>query len=231
MIIPDQTFGFKSENPMRRKYASALRGKILVLEGIISAGKSTAGHELKKFCDSIEVPCKFFPEPLCAPLLSLFLKDNKKYAFAFQLAMLIQRKALYIQAQEYAQKGYFCIIDRSLHGDYCFAKMHLNRGNICQDEWDTYIELLNTDQNLSPDYVLYLKVTAQVAISRCAIRDRKGESAYDLEYYNDLCNIYDIVIECSPRHAMKSVDWNEDRRNVEIAPVLASHILEMYNTI
>tara|TARA_R110002072_G_scaffold45565_5_gene126908 strand:+ start:108122 stop:108808 length:687 start_codon:yes stop_codon:yes gene_type:complete len=223
------SIGFMPENPMRRKYASALRGKILILEGIISAGKSTAGHELHKFCDSIDIPCMFFPEPLCLPLLKLFLSDNKKYAFAFQLAMLVQRKALYVQAEAYAKKGYFCIIDRSLHGDYCFAKMHLNRENISQEEWTTYIEMLNTAKPLSPDYVLYLKVSAQTAISRCAKRDRKGESSYDLEYYTDLCDIYDTVIECSPRHAMKSLDWNEDRKTSEIAIVLASHLLQMYN--
>lgn len=121
---------FKSVNPELRKYGAVLRGKVCIIEGLISAGKSTASAELEKFVTKLGIPCKFFPEPLIPELLALFLSDQKKYAFSFQLTMLVKRQAIYREAFEYAKQGYFCIIDRSIHGDFCFALMHKNRGNI-----------------------------------------------------------------------------------------------------
>jgi len=121
---------FKAVNPDLRKYGAVLRGKICIIEGLISAGKSTASAELEKFVTNLGIPCKFFPEPLIPELLALFLSDQKKHAFAFQLTMLVKRQAIYREAFEAAKQGYFCIIDRSIHGDFCFALMHKNRGNI-----------------------------------------------------------------------------------------------------
>src|SRR5579885_882482 len=114
---------FKSIKPALRKYGPALRGKVAILEGLISAGKSTAGEEIAKFVNDLGIPCRFFPEPLLPGLLDLFLSDQKTYAFSFQLTMLVKRQAIYREAFELAKQGYFCIIDRSLYGDYCFALM------------------------------------------------------------------------------------------------------------
>ena len=220
---------FEHQHPMLRKFGPSLRGRILVLEGIISAGKSTAGYELALACVKIGIPAKFFPEPLCPDLLKLFLGNQKKYAFAFQITMICERKAIYEKASKAAKEGYFCIIDRSLHGDYCFAKMHNANGNIDNDEWNTYLKFVKKDKYWHPDYLIYLKVSSSTALSRCAKRDRDGESAYTSEYFETLCKVYDSVIEISDSQSILVLDWNEDRERAEISSFLMEKINELYN--
>jgi len=41
---------FKAVNPNLRKYGPCLRGKVLIVEGLISAGKSTAWIRIRKIC-------------------------------------------------------------------------------------------------------------------------------------------------------------------------------------
>ena len=125
-----QILPIREVDPELKKYRPVLLGKVLILEGLISAGKSKAGRSIEKYCDDLGFQCKFFPEPVIPDLLQLFLNDQKKYAFAFQLAILIKRQSIYKTAYEYAKKGYFCIIDRSLYGDYCFAKLQYNLMNL-----------------------------------------------------------------------------------------------------
>jgi deoxyadenosine/deoxycytidine kinase len=222
---------FKATNPTLRKYGAALRGKVLILEGLISAGKSTAGTEITSLVQSLGIPCRFFPEPIIPELLALFLADQPKYAFAFQLTMLVKRQAIYREAYEYAKKGYFCIIDRSIHGDYCFATMHKNRHNITELEWTAYLSTLHAEKFDHPDYVVYLEVSPQTAIRRCAIRDRKGETSYDIQYFTDLCQIYSTIIPQSPCKQHLIIDWNQDRTNEEITTVILNRVKEAYDSL
>jgi len=236
-----QTIPFKAINSDLRKYGPCLRGRVLILEGLISAGKSTAGTALATFVENLGIPCKFFPEPLVPELLQLFLSDQKKYAFTFQLAMLVKRQAIYREAEEMAKKGYFCIIDRGLYGDYCFALMHKNKGNISSDpltlenssgsEWQTYQSVLHGEQFEHPDYVLYLEVTPDVAIQRCKMRDREGEKKYNKEYFEELCAVYSSVIPASPAKGMAVINWNDGRNTEDIPRPLLDHIRKLYVTI
>ena len=230
---------FKSINTGLRKYGPSLRGRILILEGLISAGKSTAGKEIKTFVEALGIPCKFFPEPFVQELLDLFLSDQKKYAYSFQLTMLVKRQAVYREAHHWAGQGYFCIIDRSLYGDYCFALMHKSRGNISDEpasldksaisEWQTYLSVLHSEEFDHPDYVLYLSVTAETAIERCIKRDRSGEKKYDRAYFQELCEVYEKIIPSSPHKSLEVVDWNEDRETKDIAKCLLDRVRKMYD--
>jgi len=212
---------FKAVNPNLRKYGPCLRGKVLIVEGLISAGKSTAGSELEKFAKELGIPCKLFPEPLIEGFLGLFLGDQKKYAFAFQIGMLVKRQAIYREAFELSKQGYFCIIDRSLHGDYCFAMMHKNSGNITDVEWKAYLDVLHSEQFEHPDYVVYLETTPNNAFKRCINRARKGENTYTLKYFQELFEVYRNVIPASPSKSILVIDWNEDRTKDSIVePIL-----------
>lgn len=212
---------FKAVNPNLRKYGPCLRGKVLIVEGLISAGKSTAGSELEKFAKELGIPCKLFPEPLIEGFLGLFLGDQKKYAFAFQIGMLVKRQAIYREAFELSKQGYFCIIDRSLHGDYCFAMMHKNSGNITDTEWKAYLDVLHSEQFEHPDYVVYLETTPNNAFKRCINRARKGENTYTLKYFQELFEVYRNVIPASPSKSILVIDWNEDRTKDSIVePIL-----------
>lgn len=251
----EKALPFKAINPDLRKYGPSLTGRILILEGLISAGKSTAGREIIDFVTGLGIKCKFFPEPLIPELLQLFLSNQKKYAFAFQLGMLVKRQAIYREAADYASKGYFCVIDRSIYGDYCFALMHKKRGNISDGsellagnniandvtgqksttsepaEWKSYMEVLHSEQFEHPDYVIYLEVTPDTAIKRCVRRDRQGESKYDRAYFQELCDVYSSVIPSSPAKHFLVIDWNEDRTDGSIAKPLLNEVKKLYDSL
>jgi deoxyadenosine/deoxycytidine kinase len=230
---------FKSINHGLKRYGGSLRGKVCVLEGIISAGKSTAGQELTKYVEqNLGIKCRFFPEPLIQELLDLFLSDQKKYAYVFQMTMLMKRLAIYREASELAKQGYFCIIDRGLYGDYCFALMHKNKGNISDSagvnteqvtEWKAYLAAMHAETYEHPDYVIYLEVDSDTAIKRCRARDRQGEKAYTKEYFDQICSVYSNVIQTTPTHSFITVDWKENRPKDKIVVPLLEKIKAAYD--
>ena len=201
-----------------------IKGKILIIEGLISSGKSTASICLEKYSTELGVKCKYFKEPLIPELLQLFLSDQKKYAFAFQLSMVVKRQSIYREAFKLSEKGYFCIIDRSLYGDYCFAYLHRYKKNLNDIEWNTYLSVLHSEKFKPPDYVIYLKVTVETAIKRCLKRDRKGENNYDRTYFEDLNNTYTGVLFQIPTKQLIIIDWNNDIIEKEIADILLNEI-------
>lgn len=81
-----------------------LRGAIILVEGIIGAGKSTLSHKLYNLLKHAGIPVLFLEEEVDPVMLDLFLSDMKKYAFAFQMLMLVQRQKIYMQGLDFARK-------------------------------------------------------------------------------------------------------------------------------
>lgn len=229
LVLSETNIPYKEIDHEKRKYASSLRGKIAIIEGTISAGKSTLTEELKSFAKKHEIKVRHYPEPLIPELLNLFLDDQKKYAFAFQLTMLTMRKSIYREAAKAAKAGYFCIIDRSMHGDYCFANMHRQSGNINEAEWKVYLNELSREKFDAPDYLLFLDVTPEEAIKRSVIRNRDGEDKYNLGYFKNLSDIYNSVIPQSPNKGYIKLDWNIRRTKEEILLPVLNAIKNIYD--
>lgn len=198
-------------------------GKIIVIEGGIAFGKTTLMNSMQKYLESLNLDVVIYPEPIMDKYLQMFLRDQKKHAFGFQIAMLMKRKEIYRKAMQDASLGKVVIIDRSMYGDYCFAQLHKEAGNIDKEiEWDAYISEFKDDADLKhPDYVVYLQVDAEIALERCSKRDRKGEkSAYDLDYFSNLRKAYDTIIDMSPSYCTIKLDWNTDRSGED--PIVGS---------
>jgi deoxyadenosine/deoxycytidine kinase len=135
---------------------------------------------------------------------------------------LVKRQAIYREAFTLASKGYFCIIDRSMYGDYCFALLHKNKGNISTEpskrtleeiktgdagtsEWKSYLEVLHSEKFDHPDYVVYLQVNAETAIQRCLKR------GWNKNYFQDLCSLYESVIPNTSSKYFITIDWNDEK--------------------
>lgn len=189
-----------------------LRGAVLVIEGIIGSGKTSLGEKLTQMITNSGIPCKFFQEEVNLPLLELFLKDMKKYAFSFQLYMLSTRQKVYREAIEFSRReNGVAIIDRSLHGDIAFASMHNDAGNISNEEWNVYEDIVSSNSLPEPTVVIYLEVLPEVAIERINKRNRGSEvSKYTLEYLRELDTCYKVSMEES-RIPIKYIDWSENR--------------------
>src|SRR5690606_38169823 len=119
-------------------------------------------------------------------LLGKFLENQKTNAFWFQTIMMMKRIEIYKSAEEHAKNGGLSIIDRSLNGDYSFALMQHNSGNISLDDWNFYNEQLENESSelREPDITIFLDVDPAVSIERLIRRGNESErKAYDTQYF------------------------------------------------
>lgn len=184
---------------------------IIVLEGLVGAGKTTTGISLKKCLRDIGFKkVKFFKEYVNKELLSQYISDMEKYSYSFQIIMLIKRLEVYKNAIEYSRTGGISIVDRSLLGDYTFAHMQYKNGNINENEWKVYNSIRNDGNNLMPSLILYLNTVAQTSYDRMIKRGYKSEvKGYTLEYFEELKKNYDHVIRNTDSNVVQ-IDWNDN---------------------
>lgn len=190
-----------------------LRGSIILVEGIIGAGKSTLGKELSVMLNRIGIKAHLFEEEINMPLLELFLSDMKKYAFTFQMYMLQNRQGVYREAITYAEQyNGVSIVDRSLFGDIAFARMHHMSGNIGSEEWNVYQSTIESTTLRMPSSIIYLDVAPSTAMRRITARNRGSEGTqYDEEYLHSLHDSY-MDSMSDVKGQVHFIDWNKDRK-------------------
>lgn len=198
-----------SSDAHRRKYRR-LRGTTIVIEGLIGTGKSTAGFSLTRWLNCNGIKARYFPEYRNDSLLDQYIKNMPKYAYAFQIFMLQQRLHIYSEAKKFAELGGVSIIDRSLLGDFTFAKMQKQKGFFTEEEWNVYISLMKHDTEIEPDIIMYLYCSPDISFNRMKTRGIQSEiGGYTLEYFNDLHKAY----ECSMSdisHKIHKVPWEKN---------------------
>ncbi len=203
--------------PLEIKKLNIFRCQIICLEGIISAGKSTLGKSLSHFLNNNGFKAKYFAEYVNEDLLGMFLNDQKKNAFWFQTVMLIKRIQIYKEAKLYSQGGGIAIVDRSLPGDFTFAKMQKINGNISDIQWKAYIKMIENESSEMPEPLLtvFLKVSPEVAFDRLKKRGNKAEiEGYTIDYFKQLDNVYKESFKQTGLSQI-SIDWEH---NLEITP-------------
>jgi deoxyadenosine/deoxycytidine kinase len=201
------------------------KGNIIIIEGLIGSGKSTFGKKLCNYLNKNEIKALYYPEYVNYNLLKLYLEDREKYAVMFQYLVLMRRQDIYKQAYQKARnENYVCIIDRSIYGDYAFAK--LNGKFFNEKEWQTYQSLLDGETEegceklVEPDHILFLDVNIDECIKRIKIRDRINENEYyDCSYLYELKEQYDNIFK---NINVKYVDNNKQLTENFIESVLLS---------
>ena len=198
--------------------------RIIDIEGLIGAGKSTAARKLAG-----RLEFRAFHEPVEADYLDKFYQDPKGMAFEFQMRQVARRIWIHkaAVAEPYLGEYKGSIIDRGIIGDRVFAKMHYQAGNISPEQWATY-ELLFDDaihRIRPPALLLFFDVDPSVALERVKNRNRGAESTMDLTYLTDLRKGYlDLLSEVESREhswsnglSVKRIPWNAD--NQDIGPI------------
>jgi len=109
--------------------------RLIIIEGGIAAGKTTLTNQLAEHYDA-----KPFFEPVeTNPYLELYYKDPEKYALPMQFFLMSNRYALHMEAIEHIWKSkQMCIFDRSIYGDFVFAKRNWLDGNMSKLDFDNY---------------------------------------------------------------------------------------------
>ena len=197
---------------LRRGYEMAL----LIVEGNIGSGKSTASKQLSK-----RLGLRLLEEPVDEELLTLFYGDQKRWAFAFQMEMLHRRWATQMSAaaETLINSGYRgACLDRSLLGDLVFCRALCEAGMIHKKEWQIYLSAV---RNMSlvlfpPTILIYLSARPETCLERIHQRNRPQEKGITLEYLQTIHNGYQKLLKeaktaCYPwSHAVSTlvVPWD-----------------------
>lgn len=157
----------------------------ICIEGVVGAGKTTIGEILAK-----ELDIHFFQEPYFEnPFLDKFYRDKERYSFLSQMYFLNKRIDI---IEISSQLKDISITDRSIFGDYIFAKMHLKNSYMSKDEFKLYEEYWNkfVKTRKKPILIIYLEISTENAIKRIVERGRSYELDVDKIYWENLNKEY-----------------------------------------
>lgn len=198
------------------------RGKVIIVEGIIGAGKSSFTREL---ASEFGVDTLYLQEPdekdNANPYLADFYASQQRWSYTMQTHLLQARYKMHLHAQWHAMTtGKNAVLDRSYFGDTAFARLQLKMGDMSQREFDTYESIYHamTANVLLPNVCIHLKVTPEVAQQRIIRRmedetGRRCEDVISLQYLRDLSGEEDMVIQTLENQGVRvlNLPWDEDR--------------------
>ena len=157
----------------------------IVISGGIGVGKTTLITNI-----SNEYRLIPFFEPVDKnEYLPLFYGNKNKYSFQMQIYLLNYR----FRQHQLILSHKYTIQDRCIYEDTIFAKMLSESGYMEKLDYETYKNLLlNMSKFLnSPDLIVYLDITPEIALERIKKRNRECEKNITLEYLTSLHKGYD----------------------------------------
>jgi deoxyadenosine/deoxycytidine kinase len=198
-------------------------GKLVIVEGLIGAGKSSFCAELGNQLRNAHV----FLEPdeqteESNPYLADFYGDPERWAFTMQIHLMQSRYRTHLQAQQVIKLYEVdAVIDRSIYGDVCFARLQRDLGTMPEREFQTYLDLyesLLAPNIKQPDICVWLNVSVDIAFKRVLSRmeqreGRRCEAAIDKDYLFALDEkIKSTVQELSSQGVeIIEIPWDDNR--------------------
>lgn len=188
---------------------------------MIGAGKSLYTKKL-----SNELNTKAFYEPVATnPILDKYYAKPDKYAFSLQIFFLNQRFKLIKEAFNEDNN----VLDRSIYEDELFTYVNTLEGNISNEEFTIYKDLVNNMMEeleglpkKAPDLLVYLDADIDHVLKNIKKRGREYEQVEDdpelLDYYKLLIDNYvdwfenydkspKIKIDASQYDVNEEKDW------------------------
>ena len=159
------------------------RKQLVVVEGVIGAGKTTLSEYLAEAWDARLV----HEEVEENPYLEEFYRDRRRYAFQTQITFLLSR---YQQQQTLLQSDIFApavVSDYLFQKDRIFANINLSDKELWL--YERLFPILERDVP-RPDLVVYLQATTDTLLERIARRGRSFERDMDADYIAALNEAY-----------------------------------------
>jgi deoxyadenosine/deoxycytidine kinase len=196
----------------RENYKGDNRNMAIIVDGIIGAGKTTVGELISQH---YKLP--FFEEiksddsiGLIQRMLDRFYEDPCRWSAIIQTMFLNDRFKDMKRVQELNKQGIF---DRSIYGDEIFAKTIHHRGQMTDDEYLIYQEVLSNMLAYIdvPELLIYLDVSVDTALKRIRKRSRSTEAELiPRDYMEDLKTHYDEWFEAYNLSPKVKIDFNDD---------------------
>lgn len=176
--------------------------KVIVVDGIIGAGKTTLIEVLYNILTSKGYSVVIVKEPVgewvnCG-ILQRFYNSPSRWGYHFQTKAFHDRVVENIKVFESNPNADFYILERSPFTDTLFMEM-LHESNIVdslemqhyREWWKLWMRVMP----YSPDYFLYLKPDVEVCMNRLRKRNRDGETGVDKEYQQSLEQKHNLFFE------------------------------------
>lgn len=164
--------------------------KVVVIDGIIGAGKTTYIDILKKTLPMMNVNAIFVDEPVKNwvrdGLLDKFYEDPKRWGYHFQTKVFRDRIMACLEAFQKPADLY--IVERSPLTDTIFAKTLHKDSSMSDMEYEHYLQWCNLWERLLPhpfNVFIYLKPHVEEAMKRIQLRNRGNEASHISKEYQD----------------------------------------------
>lgn len=189
---------------------------MIVIEGVVGVGKSSLMKHLEK------KGYVAFEEPVVDnPILPKFYHNRKRYSFPLQIFFL-NKRFKHIKAASAIENS---VLDRSIYGDAIFAKMLAHSGEMEEEEYLIYEELLENmlEHVAAPKLMVYLEVSVDEAIRRIKKRGFDYEQIVERDYWETLNNEYRKFFE--NYSISKCIRINVDKLDFQERPEDLEYIL------
>jgi len=199
---------------------------VVIVEGIIGAGKSFLTEELgKALGPNTLIQMEPDEKDQANPYLADYYQDPDRWAFPMQTHLLQARYRQHLNAQWHVLSHIgHSILDRSFFGDTSFARLQVCEGHMTEREYYTYQSLFKimTASVLLPNFCIRLLVNPLTSARRIEGRmqqreGRKCERKIDLDYLKALDREIDHMTEVLRGQGVRvlEVPWDVEREDPE----------------
>ncbi len=173
---------------LRSKY-SIPSNTVITIAGTVGVGKSTM---TKSLANALNFRTSF-EKVDSNPYLDKFYNDFKRWSFHLQIYFLGER---FKEQKRIFEYGGGFVQDRSIYEDTgIFAKMHYEKGNMSEIDYETYKNLFDamvmTPYFPHPDLLIYLDGSIDDVLERIQKRGRPMEQKTPIDYWVEMHKRYE----------------------------------------
>ncbi|WP_342277909.1 deoxynucleoside kinase [Spiroplasma endosymbiont of Nephrotoma flavescens] len=197
----------------------------IILSGVVGAGKSTISEKLsKRYVDYL-----LMNEPVKEnPYLDEYYRNPQQTAFKMQVYMLMARS----QQLKLTKGKTNVIFDRSVMEDVIFVEVLKDLQLINDIDYQVYcdfyhnvvLESIYLDNLITPDLIVFLRVSSATAIQRIKVRGRTSELLVDENYWVLLNEKYEQWYEKYKTKFNFLVIESDDKSIDEITNIIISKL-------
>lgn len=197
----------------------------IILSGVVGAGKSTISEKLsKRYADYL-----LMNEPVKEnPYLDQYYRNPQQTAFKMQVYMLMARS----QQLKLTKGKANVIFDRSVMEDVIFVEVLKDLQLINDIDYQVYcdfyhnvvLESVYLDNLITPDLIVFLRVSSSTAIQRIKVRGRSSELLVDENYWVLLNEKYEQWYEKYKTKFNFLVIESDDKSIDEITNIIISKL-------
>lgn len=177
---------------LRQKY-NIPNNAVITIAGTVGVGKSTITNAL---AEALNFRTSF-EKVDSNPYLEKFYNDFSRWSFHLQIYFLAER---FKEQKRIFEYGGGFIQDRSIYEDTgIFAKMHYDKGNMSQVDYENYTSLFEamvmTPYFPHPDLLIYLEGSFDDVLARIKERGRPMEQQTPISYWEEMHARYENWID------------------------------------